>query len=319
MDALISVIVPVYNVEAYLSRCLDSIVSQTYRNLEIILVDDDSPDNCGSICDEYAKRDDRIRVIHKENGGSSSARNAGLDVAHGEYIGFVDSDDMIHPEMYVLLMNALRGSEKKIACCQSGWRPAETVEMLQIDSREVGIEDTLNGIFTGKVGTAVWCRLYHRVVWEELRFPVGETNEDYPLLVPTTVAAGGMVYVPAKLYFYRATPNSITATYWKKNAAILHKNMERIRKQVVEACPSCMPAFRVFLVHGAYLQGLVLEKYFAELNEESRSVYGHCIQIMRSNWLFAMREKNMRLKHKVLYTMVVTHTLRPIYKMLGRL
>lgn len=319
MDALISVIVPVYNVEKYLPKCLDSIVNQTYRNLEIILVDDGSPDNCGTICDEYAKRDNRIRVIHKENGGASSTRNAGLDVALGEYIGFVDSDDMIHPEMYELLLNALRGSEKKIACCQSGWRPKETIEMTRIDPREVGIEDTLNGIFLGKVGTAVWCRLYHRVVWKELRFPVGETNEDYPLLVPTTVAAGGMVYVPAKLYYYRATPNSITATYWRKDAAILHTNMERIRRQVLEACPSCLTAFRAFLVRCAYSQGLVLEKHSAELDEKSRSVYRHCIQIMRSNWLFAMRGKNMKLKHKVLYTMVVTHTLRPVYKILGRL
>ncbi|HCI64916.1 MAG TPA: glycosyl transferase, partial [Clostridiales bacterium] len=107
MNPLISVIVPVYRVEAFLPRCLDSIRGQTYKNLEIILVDDGSPDNCGKICDEYAEMDSRIRVIHKKNGGLSSARNAGLDVAVGDYIGFVDSDDWIAPEMYETLLGAI--------------------------------------------------------------------------------------------------------------------------------------------------------------------------------------------------------------------
>ena len=99
----ISVIVPVYKAEAYLHRCVESIRNQTFYDLEIILVDDGSPDNCGAICDEYAKIDSRIKVIHKENGGASTARNWGLEIATGEYIGFVDSDDYIHPQMYQLL------------------------------------------------------------------------------------------------------------------------------------------------------------------------------------------------------------------------
>lgn len=94
-NELISVIIPVYKVEKYLDECIQSVINQTYKNLEIILVDDGSPDNCGKICDEYAKKDNRIKVIHKENGGLSSARNAGLDIARGEYISFIDSDDYV--------------------------------------------------------------------------------------------------------------------------------------------------------------------------------------------------------------------------------
>ena len=101
---LISVIVPVYNVEQYLPKCIDSILAQTYENLEIILVEDGTKDSSGVICDEYAAKDARIRVIHKENGGLSSARNAGMEIARGEYFGFVDSDDWIEPEMYENLM-----------------------------------------------------------------------------------------------------------------------------------------------------------------------------------------------------------------------
>ena len=104
---MISVIVPIYKVEAYLDRCVQSIVNQTYRNLEIILVDDGSPDNCGAMCDTWAKKDERIKVIHKQNGGLSDARNAGMASANGAYIGFIDSDDYIAPEMYQLLMERM--------------------------------------------------------------------------------------------------------------------------------------------------------------------------------------------------------------------
>ena len=105
---LISVIVPVYKVEPYLDKCVRSIVEQTYQNLEIILVDDGSPDNCGAICDAWAEKDSRIKVIHKENGGLSDARNAGMDVATGQWIAFVDSDDWIAEEMYESLLNAAK-------------------------------------------------------------------------------------------------------------------------------------------------------------------------------------------------------------------
>lgn len=105
---MISVIVPVYKVEPYLDRCVRSIVEQTYTDLEIILVDDGSPDNCPAICDAWAERDSRVKVIHKQNGGLSDARNAGMDIATGEYIGFVDSDDWIAPEMYQILYNMLQ-------------------------------------------------------------------------------------------------------------------------------------------------------------------------------------------------------------------
>lgn len=318
MNPLISVIVPIYNVEAYLPRCLDSIVNQTYRNLEIILVDDGSPDNCGAICDEYANRDSRIRVIHKVNGGSSAARNAGLDVARGEYIGFVDSDDIIRPEMYELLLNALRESEKKIACCYAGWDPRDQSPVEHPEIREVGMEDTINGIFSGQVGTSVWRRLYHRSIWGKLRFPVGETNEDYPILIPTTVAADGMVHVRVKLYFYRPSPSSITSTYWKKDASILLVNLEKMHGQVRESCPGCMSAFRRFAVRGVFALGVALEKNVKELNAENYQVLRRCLGIMRKNWLFAMTGRFISMKDKVLYTMVVTRTLRPIYKLLGK-
>ena len=113
---LLSVIVPVYNIKReYLERCIASICNQTYKNLEILLVDDGSTDGSGAVCDEFAKKDERIRVFHKENGGSSSARNLGIENATGEYLGFIDSDDFIEPDMYELLAEAIQKHQVKMA------------------------------------------------------------------------------------------------------------------------------------------------------------------------------------------------------------
>ena len=114
---MISIIVPIYNVEKYLPQCLDSLISQTYRDIEIILVDDGSPDKCPEICDAYAKKDARIKVVHQINGGVSSARNTGLKASRGEYIGFVDPDDWVAPEMYEKMMEALADHKADLAIC----------------------------------------------------------------------------------------------------------------------------------------------------------------------------------------------------------
>ena len=114
---LISIIIPVYKVEKYLEKCIKSVLDQTYKNLQIILVDDGSPDNCGNICDDYARVDNRIEVIHKANGGLSDARNVGLKAARGEYIGFVDSDDYVSNEMFENLYNTLISNDVDVAIC----------------------------------------------------------------------------------------------------------------------------------------------------------------------------------------------------------
>ena len=115
MEDLISVVVPIYNVENYIKKCVDSILSQTYKNLEIILVDDGSPDNCPQICDEYAQKDNRIKVIHKENGGLSDARNAGIDISKGKFITFIDSDDYIEKDYVEVLYNSIKENASDMA------------------------------------------------------------------------------------------------------------------------------------------------------------------------------------------------------------
>ena len=178
---LISVIVPVYKVEPYLDRCVQSIVDQTYTNLEIILVDDGSPDRCPQMCDEWAKRDNRIHVIHKENGGLSDARNAGMAIASGEYISFVDSDDWIEPAFMQVLLDAILEHNCDVAGCRS--RTCTTEELACVDTDySVRILDRLTAM--GElldhrlIYVVVWDKLYRRGVIEGLLFEKGKCHED---------------------------------------------------------------------------------------------------------------------------------------------
>lgn len=186
---MISVIVPVYKVEPYLRRCVDSILAQTYTNLEIILVDDGSPDDCGAICDEYAKKDSRIKVIHKENGGQGSARNCGLDVATGQYITFVDSDDWIDPDMYECLHNLLIEHDADIAeGSYRFYRPWKTEnQILECpNTQAVTIYegyDILDRFYFGPelfsdVAVMVWNKLYRANFIKQFRFREGFIFED---------------------------------------------------------------------------------------------------------------------------------------------
>ena len=169
----ISVIVPVYKTEGLLDRCVESIVGQTYKNLEIILVDDGSPDNCPAMCDEWAEKDSRIRVIHKENGGVSSARNAALDIPTGDYIGFVDSDDWIEPEMYSSLIQKISESGKNIALC-SYYAVEISGERYEcrcvVDKEVLDKDDYFRFIVLGGDGGYIWNRLYDADILKEVRF-----------------------------------------------------------------------------------------------------------------------------------------------------
>ncbi len=210
MEPLISVIVPVYKVEPYLRKCVDSILNQTYRNLEVILVDDGSPDNCGAICDEYAAKDNRIKVIHKKNGGLSDARNAGLAVMNGEYLSFVDSDDLLPDDAVETMLTVavaenadlvigghnrfeetpVPSSDKEIFVKR--WKPAEAMA------------DMLRN------GCASWARLYRRELHQSVLFPVGEINEDEAIVLPLLERCGTVAVTNAVVYHYRCRPESIT-------------------------------------------------------------------------------------------------------------
>lgn len=216
-NELISVIVPVYKVEEYLKKCVDSIINQTYSNLEIILVDDGSPDNCGKICDEYAKSDARVKVIHKENGGLSSARNAGLDVAKGEYISFVDSDDMIKESFIEVLYKLCIDNKCDISEC--GYlRFQSEDELLNKNKATASIKVYSNYEMQKKIydeecvkTVVVWNKLYKKYIYEKMRFPFGKIHEDeYTTYKAFFVSKTNVAVTDLNLYFYRINQNGIT-------------------------------------------------------------------------------------------------------------
>jgi len=212
---LVSVIVPIYKVEKYLNKCVDSIMKQTYKNLEIILVDDGSPDNCGKICDEYAQADERIKVIHKENGGLSDARNEGIKIANGDYIMFVDSDDYLSLDCVEHLYHTsiehnadlVIGSNKKFDD-ESGeiiWNTADSENKIEIMNRT----DAMKDMFMN--GCSAWARLYKASVHKDIFFPYGEINEDEAIVLKILERCNTVVKTNKVIYNYRWRAESITS------------------------------------------------------------------------------------------------------------
>lgn len=180
-NSLISIIVPVYKVEKYLKKCLDSIINQTYKNLEIIIVDDGSPDGCPNICDEYSKKDDRIKVIHQKNMGLSIARNNGIKLATGEYIGFVDSDDFIEPTMYEDLYNAIIKNNAQMSICnfnvitnKDKYKRNDYPENKTYDKMEILKEILLDK----NIQSYAWNKLYKKELFDAIQYPAGKKYED---------------------------------------------------------------------------------------------------------------------------------------------
>ena len=215
-DMLISVIVPVYNIESeYLERCIRSICNQTYKNLDVILVDDGSTDGSGDICDRFATEDDRVRVFHKENGGSSSARNLGIREAKGEYLGFIDSDDYIEPDMYELLAEAIVKYDAPMAQISRDEIDEQGNRMPDIcippkEESKVPSEDMMRELLMHRGDCSFCTRITHKALFVDREFPIGKLNEDFFLLTQMLTDITHLVILPKQCYhvFYRMNSNS---------------------------------------------------------------------------------------------------------------
>lgn len=212
MEELISIIVPVYNVEEYLEKCVESIINQTYKNIEIILVDDGATDNSGKICDELGKRDNRIKVIHKVNGGLSDARNAGLKIAKGEYIGFVDSDDYIAEDMFETLYNLNKKYNSEISIVSFyeiykgkviGVRDSKNLEEL------TKIEAIRELLIDTNIQSYAWNKLFKKELFEGLEFPTNKNFEDIATTLLLFEKANKVVLLEDPKYYYVRRDNSI--------------------------------------------------------------------------------------------------------------
>lgn len=225
---VVSVIVPIYNVEEYLERCVDSILNQTFTDFELILVDDGSTDNSGQICDEYAESDERVKVIHKENGGLSDARNAGIDVSTGQYMMFVDSDDYIDPKMIEILYERILKDGSDIAVCNL-LSVDENGNFMKDKNKTMAISE--DSVYSGEQflyvvasGYVTACtKLYKSEIFDSIRFPKGKLNEDVFVSYQTVERCKLVSCVAKALYFYR-----------KRNTSIMNSSYSIRRLDAVE-------------------------------------------------------------------------------------
>ncbi len=222
-EDLISVIVPVYKVEKYLDRCVTSILNQSYKNFEIILVDDESPDNCPKMCDDYALRYEKIVVIHLKNSGIgvSGARNAGIEKAKGEYITFIDSDDFAHHELLAVLKKTIDSAPQvQLSMCSYKRVFDLPKELEQVNYTEVELINDLKAmdmLITDQTRSAVWGKLYSRDLFNEIRFPVGRHNEDMFVMPIIFQRAKKIAVTPQELYFYFQDSESLCRSAFNYN------------------------------------------------------------------------------------------------------
>ena len=252
MSDLISIIVPIYKVEQYLEKCIDSILAQTYKNLEIILVDDGSPDSCGNICDRYQEKDPRIKVIHKANGGLSDARNAGLDIMTGDHVAFIDSDDWIDEQWCEkLLENMIRFSaDMSLSGILKEFDATNTATLV---TPEYGTEPFFEDAYSMmlrffKTSWASWDKLYRASLFEKIRFPVGEINEDEAIVLHLLDLSSKVAFAGDVYYHYRVRTDSITTTAFhkKKLAWVKHckDNLEFARQKHPAIVPQATARYR---------------------------------------------------------------------------
>jgi glycosyltransferase involved in cell wall biosynthesis len=234
MNPLISIIVPVYKVQKYLEKCINSILAQSINNFELILIDDGSPDDCGIICDSYAAKDKRVKVIHKKNEGLSAARNTGLEIAEGKYIGFIDSDDWVDQKMYETLINLLIDNDADIAQCEFIRIFDEDEKVDNSENNNIQIFnniESLKNIYNEKsISTVVsWNKLYKKELFQYIRFPKGKIHEDEFTTHKLLYTSRKLVYTDKIFYYYRQTPNSImNSKFNKKRLDILDAMEERL-------------------------------------------------------------------------------------------
>ena len=251
---MISIIVPVYKVESYLDRCVESILTQTYRDFELLLVDDGSPDRCGEMCETWAAKDPRIRVFHKSNGGLSDARNYGLDLMRGKFVTFVDSDDYVMPDYleYLISLFDKEPTAKYVECGfytkrGEGMTPSDDCERLKVMDRIEALQQTL---YHQGPDIAAWAKMYRREVFDKLRFPSGRVFEEIAVVGDYRAMSAKVVYSGKPLYVYEVRDQSITTAAFRESSCRDHvAASEHFSNMALSVSESLRPACRRFMAY----------------------------------------------------------------------
>lgn len=287
-NPLISIIIPVYNVEKYLDKCVESVVNQTYRNLEIILVDDGSPDNCPKMCDEWAANDSRIKVIHLENTGVANARNTALRMAAGDYVGFVDGDDYVEPDMYQQLVELAMKYNSDITFCSYQINDEDRGEA---GCSEIPKDEVMKNVLMGEYEYGVlWNKLYKSSVVKDLEMPPLKCSEDLPYNYFAMKNADKFVKTELKLYHY-----------YQNEASTMHSSFSRSKYDAVKArkimINDVTSAFKPYAVYDLVLSlyvflnlSLITNQCDDMLGDVRKEILDYKKDIMKSD-LFTKKDK----------------------------
>lgn len=269
---LISIIIPIYKVEQYLDRCVMSVRSQTYHNLEILLVDDGSPDQCGKMCDDYATEDARIHVLHKTNGGQSDARNLGIETSTGEFVVFIDSDDYIAPDMIETLLHLIQKYDADLSSCgvANCYRDKTTLQYNGIEEKCVDGETAFGYILEGKRIAGSMCnKLLPRRLLQDLRFPIGHIYEDAMFIADLMPLVKTVAYTTEpKYYYYHRAGSSTTSRFQSRDMDVILA-YDKTRKVVEKKYPSLSRAadFRYIWAHFVVLDRMLAVEDYARFPE----------------------------------------------------
>lgn len=321
---LLSVIVPVYNVEDYVGRCVDSILNQTYRNLEVILVDDGATDSSGAICDAFQEKDSRVRVIHKENGGLSSARNTGLEAATGEYITFVDSDDWIEADGYAHLMELMFRYGVKLVCGGNynvdGATGERTLALCPEKEEVISAEEFVGRMFLWQGFDSSACdKIYHRSLLETFRYPEGKVCEDVPVTykIVLTTDRAALSDRPFYNYFHREGSITIsTAAEISDKSFHFSRHTAVIYPYIRERHPAIEPQARFLRVRSLSHILLLLEQGEADVRTRFSQEYHHVRRELRKHTGFILKSPYFSKKEKItdiLLSMNLYRALRPVF------
>lgn len=302
MMIALSIIVPVYNVEKYLSKCIDSILNQTFSNYELILIDDGSTDNSGSICDRYAKLDTRIKVIHQNNKGLSCARNVGIDIAKGKYIGFVDSDDWIEPKMYETLLKNIIKSEADISVCgkQEVNDDGEAISHKLIRGKGdivVDRNEAFELLFSKNdcIFAYAWNKLYKRELFSSLRYPEGKTFEDVYVIADILLRAKAIHITYKPLYNYLRRKDSITGSAYNKSKWDSIASAQRLYECIEKEYPEYKKRFRRYYCEKCFM---VLESILASNSNDILS-RNKLISMIKEEAIFILLDNELTVKRKL--------------------
>lgn len=310
---MISIIVPIYNVEKYLRKCVDSLIRQTNTDIEIILVDDGSTDSSGNICDELSTIDARIKVIHKKNGGLSSARNAGIDVAKGDYLAFVDSDDFVELDMYAVLLEGIKKSGKNISCCGRMvdiFGQYSNIEFVIDSPRTFTKDEAIREIlYLENIDVSACDKLYDKKLFSNVRYPEGKISEDAAVIFEIVQNSNGIYHVGKPYYHYVFRNNSITKSKYSEKKHDVINNLENTKNFLEKNYPNFLYDYKVYCAVSVGALILDMENDPDSLRQYPEHYSEYC-KIFKDNVNTAIKSKKVNKKMKIRLLAIKTHTIK---------